>query len=130
MSARQSELAHYRDQIVWLDKDIASTIYIDAIADCSKNQYGLDDSAFDHVDRLDVGNEYGRAWEWLAPRVGTGNLQVVFSKSDVCRMDAAFFAANWQDIFCPSRDDVVIVPETGAWVLFYCHEEEFEFGTR
>jgi hypothetical protein len=31
-------------------------------------------------------------------------------------------------MFCPSRDDVVIVPTGGWWALFYCHEDEFEFA--
>jgi len=45
-------------------------------------------------------------------------------------MDGSFFAENWQDLLCPSRDDAVILPDLGTGVLFYCHENTFEFGHR
>ena len=43
-------------------------------------------------------------------------------------MDSTFFVRNWQDLLMPSRDDAVILPEGRGVVLFYCHEDEFEFG--
>ena len=53
---------------------------------------------------------------------------LVFGRDDVFRVPASLFLSNWQDIFHPSRDDVVIVPDSGGWALFYCHEDEFEFA--
>jgi hypothetical protein len=43
-------------------------------------------------------------------------------------MGGAFFVRYWQDMLSPSRDDAVILPEDRGGVLFYCHEDEFEFG--
>jgi hypothetical protein len=52
----------------------------------------------------------------------------VFGRKDVFRVPARVFLDNWQDMFCPSRDDAVILPAGGGWALFYCHEDEFEFA--
>ena len=40
------------------------------------------------------------------------------------------FRQYWGDFCYPGSDDVIIVPEDDAWVLFYCHEDMFEFGMR
>jgi hypothetical protein len=40
------------------------------------------------------------------------------------------FLAKWQDIFVPARDDAIVLHNLGAGVLFYCHEEELEYGHR
>ena len=55
---------------------------------------------------------------------------VVFGRHQVCRRGGDFFVRNWQDLLSPSRDDAVILPEDRGVVLFYCHEDEFEFGRR
>lgn len=94
MNVHQSELAHYGDHVVWLDENDASRIYSDGIANCSKSRYGLEDSAFAHIDRLDVSGERNHAGQWLALRLGTGALHVAFNDSEVCRVDAVFFVAN------------------------------------
>jgi hypothetical protein len=53
---------------------------------------------------------------------------VVFDRHQVGRMGGDFFVRNWEDLLMPSRDDTVILPEDRGVVLFYCHEDEFEFG--
>jgi hypothetical protein len=74
-------------------------------------------------------NEPGpEARQWLAERVGDGELLLVFAKDEVFRMPASLFLDHWQDMLCPSRDDAVILPVGRGWALFYCHEDEFEFA--
>lgn len=34
----------------------------------------------------------------------------------------------WDDFCYPSSDDVIVVPLSGAWLLWYDHEERFVFG--
>jgi len=36
----------------------------------------------------------------------------------------------WDDFCYPGSDDVAISPEDDSWLLFYFHEEMFEFGQR
>jgi hypothetical protein len=40
------------------------------------------------------------------------------------------FKENWEAFCYPSSDDVFIYPENKKWLLFYHHEESFEFGKR
>ncbi len=40
------------------------------------------------------------------------------------------FPKYWNDFCYPSSDDVLILPVTAYWILFYSHEEIFEFGIR
>ena len=37
------------------------------------------------------------------------------------------FIKYWDDFCYPSSDDVFIFPASADWILFYCHEEIFEF---
>ncbi len=82
------------------------------------------------AERLDAAEAGEDTAAWLAQRVGSGEgrLLLVFGERDVCEVQASFFVGNWQDLFCPSRDDVVILPVRGGWAMFYFHEDEFEFG--
>ena len=98
------------------------------MAQCSRTRYGLDETTFAAVERLDVNEPVPDAQQWLAERVSGGELLLVFGRDEVFRVPAALLPSNWRDMFCPSRDDVVIVPVGGDWVLFYCHEDEFEFS--
>ncbi|MFN0197232.1 MAG: hypothetical protein ACKVT0_10845 [Planctomycetaceae bacterium] len=130
MGWRQTELAHFGDRLTWLDDSAAARTYTQAIEHNSHGHYGLKSSNFRQVERLDVDTTSDGGADWLTARVGSGRVRIVFGRLDVCLVDASFFLANWQDMFCPSRDDVIVLPEMGDWVLFYCHEDEFEYGIR
>jgi hypothetical protein len=125
---RHSELSAFGPEVVPLDSPAALAAYTDAIGMCSRTRYGLDETAFDRIERLDVEGAESAARVWLAERVGDGELLLIFGRDEVFRVPAALFLGNWQDMYCPSRDDVVIVPVACGWALFYCHEDEFEFA--
>jgi hypothetical protein len=127
---RRDELAHFGEQLAWLNEAEASSVYNHALQFTSKSHYGLDPATVVGIDKLDVKEPGPEASAWLSRRIGGGPVLVVFGERQVCRMVGSFFVENWQDIFCPSRDDVVILAEMGEGVLFYCHEDEFEFGQR
>ena len=40
------------------------------------------------------------------------------------------FEAHWEAFCYPSSDDVTISPESESWVLYYSHEEQFEYGKK
>lgn len=92
----------------------------------SPARYGLNETAFAAIERLDVDGSDVRVW--LAARIGVGELLLVFGCDEVFRVSALIFLDRWQDMFCPSRDDVIVLPVAGKWALFYSHEDEFEFG--
>ena len=125
---RRDELAHFDDQITWLDRAEAGGVFDRAMPLTSKSHYGLDSTAVTDVERLDVDEPGHEATAWLSVRIGVGTVLVVFDRRQVCRMDGTFFVRNGQDLLSPSRDDAVILPEGRGVVLSYCHEDEFEFG--
>lgn len=128
MNWRRDELAHFGDQITWLDQAEAVAAFDRSMRLTSKSHYGLDPAAVTDIERLDVDDPGPEAGAWLSLRIGVGTVLVVFDRHQVCRMDGTFFVTNWRDLLSPSRDDAVILPEGRAVVLFYCHEDEFEFG--
>jgi hypothetical protein len=132
MSWRAVELAEFGEQVEWLSETEAALVYARAASYLSRTHYGLDPSKMVRVERLCADHPNPETEEWLARRVGQDGqrLLLVFDIQEVCVLRTVFFLEQWQNLFCPSRDDVVILPEKGAWVLFYCHEDEFEFGER
>ena len=125
---RHSELVAFGPEIVPLSDADALTAFRHAWDCSSQSRYGLSETAFADIERLDVEDPGPEARRWLAERVGGGKLLVVFGRDEVFQMPAPLFLDRWQDMFCPSRDDVVIFPAAGGWALFYCHEDEFEFA--
>jgi hypothetical protein len=96
----------------------------------SNSHYGLEPTAVTGIERLDVDEAGSEAASWLSRRIGGSTVLVAFDRHQVCRMDGTFFVGNWQDFLFPSRDDAVILLEGRGAVLFYCHEDEFEFGNQ
>jgi hypothetical protein len=127
MGWRHTELAAFGPEVVPLSDLDALAAYRRASEFSSKTRYGLDETVFKQIDRLNVEDPGPEAWRWLAERVA-GELLLVYAQDAVFRISAPLFLDSWQDMFCPSRDDVIILPVEGEWVLCYCHEDEFEFA--
>lgn len=132
MNWRRAEFAMHGDLVVWLSDAEAVMVYAEAYACLSRSHYGLDSATIGGIERLDVDSDPPEAADWLSKRCGPMDreLRLVFDRSEVCAVTAGFFIANWRDLMMPSRDDVVILPTQATWVLYYCHEDVFEFGQR
>lgn len=130
MGWRRNELSAYGSDVVWLSDAEATAVSNRAQQLTSTSRYGLNEALFASIDRLNVDELTAPAKAWLSERTGDGNerLLIVYDENDVCEVRASFFIENGQDLFCPSRDDLVILPVEGQWALFYCHEDEFEFA--
>ncbi len=128
MGWRQSEMAEFGPEVVPL-ADAEALIVFRCASDCSsQTRYGLNEVVFAQIERLDVNDPGPEARQWLAERVGEGELSLVFAKDEVFQVPASLFLDHWQDMLCPSRDDAIILPVGRGWALFYCHEDEFEFA--
>jgi hypothetical protein len=130
MDSHREEFAAFGAAVTWLDKDQALAAFHRA-SDCtSKARYGLNDERFANIDRLEVEKSEPESRQWLVDRIGDTNepVMLIFGKHDVCALPTSLFVDRWQDMFCPSRDDVVILPFSQRWALFYCHEDTFEFA--
>ena len=128
---RATDLALYTNDLEWLTADEASRAYALALLYAAKNRYGLDISTVAGIERIVFGDDILAAKAWLNSHVGVAEqLVVVFDEASCFRCDAKFFLKNWQDLFVPSRDDVVIYSMVSPLTLFFCHENEIEAGQR
>lgn len=53
-----------------------------------------------------------------------------WSRDMSLRTSWEFFTAHWDDFCYPVSDEVLILPDSGGWVLLYQHQETFFFGNR
>lgn len=86
------------------------------------------DSGITHS--ADVSDDDGCTW--LRARHGALSDSVVVSWSRECALRTSWqiFTEHWSDFCYPSSDDVTVWPDSERWVLFYHHEEQFEFIQR
>ena len=78
----------------------------------------------------DVTDDAGCAW--LRERDGNLSDLVTISWSPECALRTSWqiFTEHLSDFCYPASDDVAVFPDTERWVLFYHHEEQFEFVQR
>jgi len=130
MNFRESEYLENGLAARWLDLVRAKSAYDYALQFGATRHYGLCKATVDRIEHLDI-ESYTVADAWLKDRMpADGTVQVVYGDDEVCVIPAAEFLAKWQDIFVPARDDAIVLHNLGTGVLFYCHEEELEYGHR
>jgi len=126
MHWRAKELSETLPDADWLPESDARAVYDRVAPLLSRDHSGLEATAVRDLQRVPAD---AAAFDWLSSRIPRDEpLLLVFGAREVCRVPASAFHAHWQDLFCPSRDDVVIISESGGWVLFYYHEDQFEYG--
>jgi hypothetical protein len=132
MSGRRDEYSDFGDRIEWLTEPDAVGLYRIGISFMSRERYGLDSVKVYGIEKLNVDEDGPGHSAWLASRLGRGDamLLVSYEPKEACHVRTDFFVEHWRDLFNPSSDDVIILPELGEWILYYCHEDEFEFGYR
>ena len=129
MSRRAQELVRFSPKLWWFLEADAALVFTRAEKAMSRERYGLDENTWEIVARWDVektGLKATRAM--LAQYLLEESLLICFGRKDVCRLSRSLFLDHWQDMFIPSRDDVLIMSESCTWAAFYCHEDEFEIG--
>lgn len=127
MNIRRNQMAHFGGSIAWLDGVSAEAAYEQWIAYSSNDRYGLDDERVAAIEHADADDDHVIE-KWLKERCEGNIVRVIFGRDAVFVASIDFFLKNWRDIFCPSRDDALIINEENKWIMFYCHEDEFEFG--
>jgi hypothetical protein len=132
MNWRREEFSDFGDRIDWLSEPDAADVYRIGMSFMSQERYGLDSAKVNGIEKLNVDEDSPGHSAWLASRLVRGDaiLLVSYEPKEACRVRADFFVEHWRDLFNPSSDDVIMLPELGEWILYYCHEDEFEFGHR
>lgn len=114
----------------WLDSDKASKTYKFALKFSATDRYGLSGETVNEIEAHVIDSE-NAARNWVRRRVNpTGKVHVVFGPDEVAVVEAKLLIDRWPDMFLPGRDDVMILHADDDSVLFYCHEEELEYGRR
>lgn len=114
----------------WLDSMRAQNAYEYALKYSSSKRYGLNEDTVSAIEQCLVEGK-AIAIQWLRSRLNSsGTVQVVYSESEVCVLEAESFLQNWPNIFTPGRDDAIILHNLTSEVVFYCHEDELEYGHR
>lgn len=130
MNIREEEYKQLGVDVRWLDTIKAQHAYNYALKYSSQRRYGLNEASVTNIQRLII-ESYSVADAWLKANLpAEGTLQVVYSKDEVCVIDAIEFLEHWPELFAPSRDDAIIIHNLHPTILFYCHEEELEVGQR
>jgi hypothetical protein len=131
MSWRRNELSRVVDPVAWLPREESAFCYIRASTAISDKHLGLDEERWLVLERWrveDFSEEEGQTK--LKAVIPDEEFLVVFDEEHVFRISRSTFLAHWRDMFLPSRDDALMISPSGAWCLFYCHEDEFEFGRK
>ena len=130
LSYRVTQIESLGLGIRWLTPDRSNNAFQFALPYIHPMRYGLNEDTVKDIQRLRI-SDRASAKRWLSDHLlAEGTVQIVFDGDEVCVVDAARFIAHWDQIFVPSRDDAVVLHNLNDQVLFYCHEEELEFGRR
>jgi hypothetical protein len=74
-----------------------------------------------------VSDEEGCAW-LRAQHDGLSDVVTISWSADCAlRTTWEIFTEHWSDFCYPASDEVTVWPDSERWVLFYHHEEQFEF---
>ena len=94
--------------------------------------YHLNEEEFLSVDYSDCPLEYSSVHIWLGDRIPehTNTLVVLWDEKDAILTDKKIFCQYWEDFCYPASDDILIFPLTMEWILYWFHEEQFQFGRR
>ncbi|MFZ6647825.1 hypothetical protein ACO0LO_19025 [Undibacterium sp. TJN25] len=130
MNDRRQQFYELSIEARWLDIEHAAHAYRYALGFSSNARYGLKTDTVSDIESLII-ESYSVANSWIKDRLGgAGTVQIVYGHDDVCVISTQDFLNNWQNIFAPSRDDAIVLHNLNESILFYCHEDELEFGQR
>ncbi len=128
MNFRRDQYEHFGDSITWLSPKSAVNAYESQIGHSSTDRYGLNHKSVTHIEQCNAAGDSDLVDQWLSDRCTGTELRVIFGPDSVFDTSVEFMLANWRDVLCPSTDDALIVSLDHDWLMFYCHEDEFEFG--
>lgn len=108
----------------------AAHIYLDSRPFATR--LGLDPRWFSSVLVHDADTPVAEGCSWLRGQCADLTEQVTLSwdRGTALRTNWEFFTAQWDDFCYPLSDDVLVLPDSARWVLFYHHAEIFYFGNR
>jgi len=84
------------------------------------------------VKTFDTSGDAATTAAWLRATLPSqeGDVLASWSPETAVVVELALFIRYWDDFCYPLSHDVVVVPPSGEWILYYFHEETFYFWTR
>jgi len=89
-------------------------------------------SKFTDIESLIVSDDHESVRAWLQSKAIAPETRIAVSwdKANCVTTLWRIFCKYWDDFCYPSSDDVLVWSQEEDWVLYYCHHEIFEYGTR
>jgi hypothetical protein len=94
---------------------------------------GLAEEVFEEVISLDTSAftpEVGRDWMRKLQPDPKVEVCISWDQRTAIRTTWKIFTSYWDAMCYPASDDVVIVPDSEDWALYYYHEETLHFGRK
>lgn len=115
-------------KIVPLSKDISTRIYLYSMTFLVN--YQLDVKKFQQIEFLNYPHKTASVDKWLLSKIPKETKKIIISwDEESCVMtEAEIFCKYWDDFCYPSSDDIVILPDTKDWIIYYFHEDQFQFA--
>ncbi len=130
MSYRKKELHESGIEGIWLNEESASEFYEYALKFMSNEKWGFDRTKVTNIVEHKVDDEE-TAKLWLVENMeNTSLVYVVFGPKEVLGTGSKIILENWSDLFLPSRDDVLVLAQSGPKIAFYWHEDVWFVGER
>jgi hypothetical protein len=84
------------------------------------------------IESLNVSDDHEAVRAWLQSKEITPETRIAVSwdKANCVITLWRIFCKYWDDFCYPSSDDVLVWSQEENWVLYYCHHEIFEYGTK
>ena len=89
-------------------------------------------SEFSTVQSVKISDNHEVVRDWLRAKQIHPETRVAVSwdSADCVITPWRLFCKYWDDFCYPSSDDILVWSSTEDWVLYYCHHEIFEYGTK
>jgi hypothetical protein len=89
-------------------------------------------SEFSRIELLNISDDHEAVRDWLWAKKIYPDTKVVVSwdKTDCVITSWRVFCKYWDDFCYPGSDDILVWSSAGDWLLYYCHNGIFEYGTK
>ena len=95
--------------------------------------FNLDRAQYPNVETYNSTNDVEGARLWLKRQLanlGSERVTVSWTSEVAMAVPLNDFCDYWDDFCYPGSDDLLVLPKNDDWVLYFFHEELFQFGRR
>lgn len=116
-------------QIKSLDQKAYEIIWDKLFNDNIVGKFTLNKDRFKTFEEKDFNDDYS----WTTKRLlefenREDEVILIWATGQAILTDLQTFIDNWEDFYCPSSDDLLIINSKRDWIIYLAHYECFQFG--